>query len=258
MNKPTLVAALCILTAGILLGLYFVYESGHRSSFDNRLHTALQGVQSPHTYEIVVETTTALSDRTLEVLGLYRLNFDTKRFGAYATTTLTIPKEKPRNRTHTFTFLNLAIDNDVYVHIDTDSELLRKTIPHSPDWRHFKADTVPAQFKDIAVSGPVLDNLALLDKMGTYLTLLGQPAERTHGGEQFRVYEFNLSEKAGSVSGGTLEPLLRRIGSGHVFVWVDESPAVRMMTFFGDNYSSTTTVRSVNSPVEITAPIRAE
>ncbi len=254
MKNPAVVGLVAVLTAGVLVGGYYLYQASHVRTLDSRLRAALEDVQNPRTYEVEVTTATALSDRSIEVLGLYKLDFDADRFGAYATTTLTIPKAKPSERTHTFTFLNLSIENDVYVHIDTDSELLRETIPRSTDWRHFKADAIPAQFKDIAVSGPVLDNVALLGKRGAYLTLSEEPTERQFRGEQFRVYEFTLSEKARAVVGGTLEQLVRRIGSGHVFVWVDETPAVRMLTFAGENYSSTTTVQSVNRPVTITPP----
>ncbi len=258
MKTPALLALASVLLVCTLLSAYYLYPGNDGGVTDARLQAALSAVQSPRTYEVIVETATDLSDRTINVLGLYRLDFETNRFGSYATTTLTIPTEKPANRSHAFTFINLSMANDIYVWINTNSAFLQKTIPHSGTWRHFQKDAVPTHFKDIAVSGPVLDNLALLGKDGSYLSLSGPPIERTYAGESFFVYEFTLSKEAARVVGGTLEPLMRRIGTGHVFVWVDDTSHVRMMTFSGENYSSTTTVLTVNNPVEINAPILTE
>lgn len=258
MKSRFILALASVIAAGSLIGGFFYFRADQSEVLDTQLQAALQAVQSHRMYEATVETATALSDRSIVVFGLYRLDFERNRFGTYATTTLTIPRNKATERTHNFTFRNLSIENDIYVHIDTQSALLRKTIPYGPEWHHFSADAVPAQFKDIAVFGPVLDNLALLAKNGAYLSLSGEPSERMYGGELFRVYSFKLSEKAASASGGTLQSLIRRIGTGDVHIWLDTTPRVRLMTFRGDNYVSTTTILGVNSAVEIEAPVSTE
>lgn len=258
MKRPSLVALAAVLAAGMITGGYYLYRVEQSGAFDNTLQTALQTVQSPHTYEVSVETSTNISGRTIDVLGLYRLDFDAKRFGAYATTTLTIPEEVPSKRTHAFTLLNISIGDDVFVKIDTESPFLSTTIPHSPEWRHFSTDSIPPDFIDIAVVGPVIDNLALLGNEGEYLLLSSEPVSKTYLGADYRVYTFKLSQAASAVTGGTLEPLVSRIGDGDVMLWIDETNSIRLMTFSGENYVSTTTILSVNTPLYIPTPPAAD
>ncbi len=254
MRRPSLVITAAIAAAGVLVGGYYLYQAKRSGFFDARLQSALEAVEGLRSYEAQVDTSTALSDRTIAVSGLYRLDFDANRYGSYATTTLTIPTEKPSKRSHAFTFQNISIGNEIFVRIDTDSQLLRQTIPHDARWHRFSADSIPQEFTDIAVSGPVLDNLALLSKRGRYLSLNAAPAERMYENHRYYVYEFSLSNEASEVQGGTLQSLIQRIGDGHVFVWINEQSQVQLMTFSGENYFSTTTIQSVNTPVNVATP----
>ncbi len=258
MKKQALMFIVPVAVAGIFIGGYVLYNTILSGAFDDRLQEALQSVQDPRSYEMLVETETQVSDRTINIAGLYRLDFEQRRFGSYATTTLIAPELPPKERTNSFTLENVAVGTDVYVKIETESALLRKTIPHSPEWRHFTDTTIPRQFTNIAVSGPVLDSLALLGGNGSYLSLMQKPTEIRIGSSTYHVYTFRLSKKARSVVGGTLQSLMGRIATGTVDVLVDDARSVRGLVVHGDNYVSTTTIMSVNTPVLIPIPSESE
>lgn len=147
--------------------------------------------------------------------------------------------------------------NEVYTKVETDSELLMSTIPHSPLWRHFTRDSIPQPFINIAVSGPILDNLLILSRGGSYLALAASHGTEPWGDEMLVHYTFTLSEEGQKSIGGTLGTLLGRVGeSGYVDVWIDEASAEpRYMVFQGENYSSTTTISAINIPKAIEPPV---
>ncbi len=254
MGKRLKIALTILVLSGFVAGGYFFLEYRFQSSFDANLRRALKAVQKPHTYEVAVETSTALSGRYIDVLGLYRLDFDADRYASYATTTITNPQEKPPNNRQSFTLQNLSIGDDIFVKIETDSPQLKKTIPQSPQWQHFQSTTIPEQFKGIAIDGPVLDSLSLLSKRGAYLSLEGAPAMREFASSTFRVYMFKLSGKNPSSGGGTLQSLMGHIGTGTVSIWLNESDSVHLIHMQGEGYSSTTTVLSINIPLYLAAP----
>ncbi len=261
MNNPVTRNILLAGTAAVALGigLLFSYQTLIGApKLDSRMLSALQSVQVLSAYEMQVETKTVYSDRLIAVLGLYKLNFRDNSYASLATTTLTIPENRPGHREHTFSLQNISVNNDVYVKIETDSELLKENIPHSPLWRHFTKETIPPQFNDIAVSGPVLDNLQLFSGNAKYLRLAKKPEEFLIEGSPFFRYTFELSEAASTIEGGTLKSLVARIGRGEVEVWLDATPEIRVITVKGDNYVSTTTILSVNKELRVDAPATGE
>lgn len=240
--------SLALMAAGILG--YAAMRRETRPRFDPPLETAIQAVQSLDSYAALVDTKTALSDRTIEVRGLYLLDYRAQAYASYATTTLSgVPgiDEKP-----SFSLANVAVGDDVYVKIDTASPVLKGQIPHSRQWRHFKKDAIPEPFREIAVAGPVLDNLALFREKGAYIEVQSSTST-TLRDEPVFMYSVVLSPKARSVRGGTLETLIRRIGAGTVEIYVSSSTLARTVVH-GDNYVSTTTFLSFNSPLGIEAP----
>ncbi len=254
MKKTSLIVGSAVALAALIVGAYFVLYGARSALYDARLEIALTSVEHVVTYEALVDTQSTFSDRNIAVSGLYKLDFNARRFGSFATTTLFIPTEKPGERSHQFTLSNISIGDDIYVKIDTTSPLLEKTIPHGPTWHRFSKTTIPKEFTNIAVSGPVLDNLEILSGHGHYLSLQSEPVERTVHDERLYVYEFTLSPKAATVAGGTLQSLIERIQGGAVELWLSEEGAVRILSFSGENYTSTTTILSVNNPVSITEP----
>lgn len=252
MNTRVLLSIILVGAVGLSVGIYFAYRHDPSAALDERVTKALESTQTPRMYEMRVDTETTVSGRSMRISGLYRLNFETKSFGSYGTTTLFTP-DLPQ-KSHTFSLDNVSIGDDIYVRIDTKSPLLQKTIPYSPAWRHFTAASIPPQFKNIAVSGPVLDTLALLGEGGSYLAATQPVRDTQFGSSTVHVYSFGLSKKARKVQGGTLQPLIERIASGTVELLVDDTPAVRGVVVRSDNYVSTTTILSVNSPLTVGAP----
>ncbi len=258
MKNRLLVVFACLVVAGLIVSGYLFYTGGLSGLWDKRLQKALNAVQSPHSYEMFDTTHATLSGRTIDIVGLYTLDLDARRFQSVSTTTLTLLDERAPKNTHSFTLQHRSIGDDVYVLIDTASPLLRKTIPYSSAWQHFKADAIPERYVDIAVPGPILDNLALLGSGGGYLSPSGKTSDRTMASTTYHVYPFRLSPKTAEVTVGPLKSLIDLIATGTVEVWVDDTPSVRMMHISADGYVSTTTILGVNTPLEVTAPTSSE
>ena len=256
MKKRLFLAAFALVV--LISGAYLLYERGFAPSFDKRLQAALVGVQAPHTYVMLDETHTRVSDRSIDIYGLYSLDFDGNSYSTVSTTTLVLPDGNPPKNVHVFTLQHRAIGDDIYVKIETKSPLLMKTIPHSPEWKHFKNAAIPERFVDIAVPGPILDNLSLLGKNGAYLSLRGKPTDITAASTTYHVYSFTLSKKTAEVTTGPLKSLIDMIATGTVDIWVDDTPSVRIMRTSGDNYTATSTIISVNTPLFITPPASVE
>ncbi len=253
-KKNTLwLVAVIIVAAGIGI-LYARNILWGTPQLDTRMHTALLGVQALTTYEMEVETSATVSLRPLAILGRYQLDFKNDRFGSFTTTTLMVPGEDEKLYAHTFTLQNISTGNDIYVKIETESPLLKKTIPHSPVWQHLNRSAIPSLFKDIAVEGPMLNTLALFANSGSYIRLVEKPFSYQVDGATFYRYRFELSELAKDVSGGTLKSLIDRIGRGTVDVWIDESPAIRFVVVRGESYVSTSSILRINTPVDIPTP----
>lgn len=252
----TLLVLVCI--AGLLALGVVLYYKPFSSAFDARLQAALTGVQGLHSYEMQDETRAILPAHIIEINGRYRLNFDAQRYESVSTTTLTMLEVRPPTNVHTFTLQHRSIADDIYVRIQTDSPVLQKTIPYGPQWRHFKSNAIPDRFIDIAVAGPILDNLALLRENGAYLSPTGAPVDISVASTTYHVYSFTLSKKATLVPDGPVRGLIDFIATGTIDVWIDDVPSVRAMRINGSTYVSTSTFSKVNTPLDISPPSVSE
>ncbi len=125
-------------------------------------------------------------------------------------------------------------------------------------WHAFNKNSIPSQFKDIAVSGPTLDNLLLFRDSGSYVTLVEKKGDAVWGDETFSRYMMKLSPDAPENPGGTLGTLLQRLRGGTIDIWIDDQSMVRHMVFQNDNYRSTTTLSNLNAPPAILPPTLRE
>ena len=170
-----------------------------------------------------------------------------------STTTIVIPELK--NQSHSFTLQNISIGDDVYSKITTSSSLFQKTIPVSPNWRHFKENAIPAKLADIAVAGPILDNSLLFSQSGKYISFVGKKRINLKG-RPVDVYDFTLSGAEKNVP-LALDSLMKRIGAeGHITIFIDfETKSALFFTLGNSSYHSTTTLISLDTPLSITPPI---
>lgn len=240
---------------GIFIVLPFLYgaqKAYEWYSKDALLRAVIEEVALIQSYTQDVETRINLDDRVMEVRGMYHIDRDRRMFASFATTTLFIPGE---GRPHEFSLENVAIDRDVYTRVRTESDLLSASIPHSETWLHFRSTDIPERFQNIAVPGPILDNLRLFERDGAYLTLVSKtPSDMTFQ-ESLTKFTFHASGEE-IFSEDTLAALLERIGNGVIETWVDpETRGVRALRFTNGSYHSTTTIENINTPFAIQAPI---
>ena len=241
-----------ILASGLVWYLFFASKRPH---FDELTLRVFENVALVKTYRQEVTTDTDISSRHLHIVGLYDIDSENSRFATYSTTTLTIPDMPEATRDHTFTLKNIAVGNDVFTHIQTDSSLLKKTVPYSPDWRHFKNDTIPEEFVNIAVPGPILDNLALFRDKGAYLVPTGPANEVVRDGMTLQHYTFTIAGDAARNSYGSLAALVEHINTGTVEVWVDaETATIRFLEFKSEVYQSLTKITLINEGITIEPP----
>ncbi len=198
---------LCIAAAWFFLSR----EPRHDALFE----AALQNADATTAYTQDSTVRLRLDDRMLEVRGIYRV--DRKgRYASWATTTLIIPDEPPRE----FVLENISFGEEVYMRLTTEDPYLKKSIAHDPAWRHFSHTAIPAQFVDIAVWGPIIDNLLLFSEKGAYLSPEGAPVLDT-GEQALQRYTLTRKDRA-PAAGGTLAMLLDRAAGAEITVWVDE------------------------------------
>ena len=221
---------------------------------DPLLAKVIERSNSIRSYQQHVETETTVSERPIRVVGDYSINHDRIEYFSKATTTLTIPVPGKSPENHEFTLTNIALANDVYSKIDTKSEVLKKTIPYSPAWRHFKKDDIPPELKNIAIPGPILDNMRILDEQGKYLLIVKKHGRVKLGTENLIRYTLKLSEE--TPLEGTLGSITNRIGKeGVVDIWIDEKiPAIRTIRFENPTYHSTTSISQIGAVERLSPP----
>lgn len=201
-------------------------------------------------YSQRVETRLTLPDRSLSISGIYHVDRSHSAFEALSTTTL-----GGAGPGLVFTLHNISLGDQVYVKVETPSPLLAKSIPASPQWRHFSARGIPPQFTGIAIAGPILDNLLIFSENGAYLSFEHKVGAEAFGDTQLARYTFRLSDKIPTDAQGTLAAILDHIGTGTVEVWVDESAEeVRGLSFRAVGYSSTTTLSHLEESPGIAPP----
>lgn len=251
--QRALLAAVIVATS-ILLVLIVRYELSSKG-IDPNLAMFLAKVSHIDSYSQHVETDMVFPDRHLQVTGEYLVDRRTERYSTYSTTTIILP-DSGEPVPHDFTLANIAIGKDVYNRIYTRSPVLVHTIPASEAWRHFTADSIPTEFKNIAIPGPLLDNLLLFSKNGRFLTLVSAATIPAHASTSpMHHFVFKLSGDSPPHDMGTLRALISRIGiDGYIEAWSDEQGVPRILHFSNEAYSSTTTISNTATPLFIEAP----
>ncbi len=246
---------LCALLVSLLMS-FVIYEYIERKAheFDEPLIKVLEKVDSIQSYNQYVDTTTVVSDRPLRVFGWYVVDHSSRSYATFSTTTLTVPVGIEGAGNHDFTHDNIAIDDTVYVKIDTDSEFLKPSINDSDKWQRFTKDKIPEAYKNIAISGPILDNLRILAHDAEHLELIRKYGIETIDGKDLRRYRFTL--KNGVPKESTVGALQQRLGDeGTIDIWIDDAEmVVERMVFSHPPYTSTTTLSAFNGVDTIVPP----
>ncbi|MFZ2886888.1 MAG: hypothetical protein WA021_03660 [Minisyncoccia bacterium] len=227
-----------LLLIGLCLGGYLLFLKAENTELDVHTYEIIEKSAQIRVYTQSVHTEAELSDRTLTIEGIYRIDEPNGRYETLATTTVRFNDES-----HAFFLHTTTLGDETYVLVETKSELLKSVIPHGP-WKRFTNDTIPAEYKDIAPTGPVLDNLRIFSDGLKYLRYTGSEGDW---------YSFTVSDEDPAV-GGTLESLLRRIGpGGHVRVRLEHDRA-RELVFENETYRSNTVIDIAEPSLFISAP----
>ena len=240
------------ITVCIVIGAVYWGYTSYLSKVENEALAKLYASVDAITYYVQeVETELEVSGRIVRVEGRYENNLPRSYFASYATTTLTQPDSKP----YSFGLSNIAFGDDVYFKLERITGDLPSAAPMSPEWRRFTKGTIPDEYRGIAVSGPILDNLVVLRNSGKSLTHLRTTKEDRAFNEPLTRFEYALSPRRGEEA-PTLAAIRDRLGgAGTVFVWTDEGvTSVRYIVLTHDGYVSTTTIKAVNLPTDPVIP----
>lgn len=245
-------AALLVVTILGFAAIEYMNRKAHE--FDEPLIRTLEKMNATQSYAQYVDTSTVVSDRPLRVYGWYLVDHTKRAYAAFSTTTLRIPDGIEGAGNHDFTHDNIAIQDLVYVKIDTDSEFLKPSINDSDSWKRFTKDTIPESYKNIAVPGPILDNLRVFANSAEHLELVKKYGIEQVEGRELRHYRFKLKSMVPKDS--TVGALAMRLGNeGVIDIWIhDQSSSIVRMLFSHDTYTSTTTLSSFDSPLLISPP----
>lgn len=219
---------------------------------DQLIRTAFDNAELVVSYAQEVETETIIDNRRIRVVGEYRLDDENKRYSSLATTTITLPE----GASHSFTLHTITIGDQMYTQVVSHSTALNLSVPSSPEWKQFKINAIPTEYREIATPRPPLDNITLFKNGGAYFTIKDGRRDETVNGETIARYTFNLSSKAFTETTGPVSMIAERVGvHGTVDVWVHESTAqIRQVRFTNEPYVSTTVFSHVNALPEITSP----
>jgi hypothetical protein len=255
-RKRTIALVAVILV--LVLGWGLMWYQSHSRDEDPDLALFLAKITQIDSYSQHVETDMVFPDRHLKVKGQYLVDRRTERYSTFSTTTIVLP-DSGAPVPHDFTLGNIAIGKDVYNRIYTRSPVLVNTIPSSDEWRHFTADTIPVAFKNIAIPGPLLDNLLLFSNNGRFLTLVTSEAlPASASSTATHHFVFKLSGESPPHNAGTLRALISRIGpGGSVEAWSSTDGMPILLHFSNDTYNSTTTISNTATPLFIEAPIKS-
>jgi hypothetical protein len=243
-----------LLAIGLVMASLLAYHARlfpWQERMDQDIQAAITRAGSVTAYSQSVQTALQYPGRTLVIEGTYRVDRTSQRYETVSTTTL---KRDDRAADQSFTLQDVSIGRDVYVKIDTDSPALAKTIPASPQWRHFDALGIPPQFEGIATAGPILDNLRIFSEKGAYLDFQHKVGPETIGELSLVRYTFRLSSRRPADPDDSLVSIMDEIADGTVEVWIDPDHMVRMLSFRSPGYSSTTTLSAIDIPQDIGPP----
>jgi hypothetical protein len=253
-TQTLLRAGVGLVLLGMLSLAVLEYSERKAHEFDQPLVEALEKVTTTHSYAQFVDTSTIVSDRPLRVYGWYLVDHDQRSYAAFSTTTLNVPEGTLGSGSHDFSHDNIAMQDTVYVKVDTASDFLSSSINKSDAWKRFEKDAIPEEYRNIAIVGPILDNLRIFANNAEHLELVRKYGLETIDDRTLRHYRFKLKSSVPSES--TVGALAERLGdSGTIDIWIDDTEkAIVRMLFKHDFYTSTTTLSSFNTLPRITPP----
>lgn len=243
-----LIVAVIVLVSAFGAWWYWTHRS---PQLDELILEAFANAELTTAYSQEVETETNIEDRHIRVIGAYVLDDANKRYSSQATTELTLPD----GTVHTFNLHTVTIGDDMYTRVESQSAALNLTVPASREWKNFKTNAIPAEYRDIATPRPPIDNLTLFRKNGEYLTIKEGRRGEDHDGEHLARYSFGLSSLAFTETTGPVSMIAERVGvHGDIDVWVRESDKqIRYIRLSNHPYSSETKITTSPLPV-ITVP----
>ena len=242
--------AAVLLSSAITYHFYISYRSG--PAFDGLMLRVFDKAAGVYAYRERAETTVVVSKRGLKIDGSYRIDLKTDTFSSDSTTTLTALGASTKPLNESFVLRNVSVGNDIYYELSTKSPSLQYIMLAGPGWHHFGRGNVPKNLVNVAISGPILDDLALFRAGPKYLDYVGKIL---HVGTTTR-YLLKLSSIPPPAR-GTVESLEGHItAGGHIDLWVNSDTAeIERIHFSGPNYESTTTILSSEGSGDISAPI---
>jgi hypothetical protein len=204
-------------------------------------------------YAQYVETSQVSEAGTLQIKGEYFVDDAHGNYASYSTTTYRQTKGIPV----VFLLENRTVGTDVYVRLTNKSPGVKLSVPAVGTWEHFPANSIPVTYQNIAVAGPVIDDLKLLDGHGKYLVLDSNHGMTSFDNNRFIRYTFKLSRLAELSKDGGIRTIAQRVGNeGLVDLWIDplNSEVAHMRLTNGTSYTSTTTFSRINGTFDIKAP----
>jgi len=251
-GKRVLVPVLAALSVICLIALLYIHLAGSRYEFDDLMLKVLAQTALQTSYAERAETQVRVSGRYLWIDGIYKIDLKNDLFAALSTTTLGEADGSARRTTQIFTLSNISVGKEVYFNLETRSKELGYIMTEGAGWHAYKSDAIPSRLTNIAVSGPILDDLALFRDDGMYLTPVRKIEKRMNN---LVGYELKLSGKSPTTD-GPLSSLIGRIGNtGKIYVWVDEkTTSISSVHFSGNGYESTTTILNFDTEQNISHP----
>lgn len=251
-RKKQSLLLLLILGAGIFACLFAWQYLRHPTSQnppDPLLQAALEKASRVTTYAQEVTTEAIFPGRHLKIEGTYLIDRGKGRYSSVATTTVIASKGSSGA---SFTLRNISIDSEVYTRISSTDPAVQASFGDSGMWNHFSATAIPERFAGIAIPGPILDNLRILDDDGGFLSPIGTSTRDTK--TDLTRYRFALAAAHSGTPAGTLQALMGHIADGTVDVWLDDDATVHMLAFNGPEYRSTTTISRLGEDLQIGPP----
>ncbi|MFM2330842.1 MAG: hypothetical protein RLZZ26_349 [Candidatus Parcubacteria bacterium] len=240
----------------IVLG-YYAYRTLHtpaEQKLDPVLQQVLDHTAQVSSYAQYVETKQVSEAGILQIKGDYLVDDTHKSYASYSTTTY----KQARGTPVVFLLENRSLGSDVYVRLLNKSPLVKLSVPAGGTWAHFPANSIPVSYQNIAVAGPVIDDLKLLGNHGEYLIEDANHGMTSFGSSRYIRYTFKLSRLAEVANDGGIQTIAGRVGKdGFVDLWIDplSNQAAYMRLTNGTTYTSTTTFSRFNESLGIEAPM---
>jgi hypothetical protein len=248
-----------LIVLGVLLAIvlgYYTYRSLHsppEQKFDPVVEQVLSHTAQVSSYAQYVETKQVSEAGILQIKGEYLVDDTHKSYASYSTTTY----KQAQGTTVVFLLENRSLASDIYVRLLNESPSVKLSVPAVGAWAHFPANSIPASYQNIAVAGPVIDDLKLLANHGEYLIQDKNHCMTSFGSSRYIRYTFRLSRLAEVASDGGIQTIAGRVGkNGFIDLWIDplSDEAAYMRLTNGTSYTSTTTFSRFNEPLGIEAP----